>query len=313
MSEQSHQPVEQAAVNALLQAIVNEHRASRRWRIFFRCIWILIAIIGAIYLLSDGTSVPPKSHVAVVNLRGMILDEQYSSAKYISEGLKNAFNNPHSKAVILYINSGGGTPVQSSNIYNTILDLRHQYPDKKLYAVCGDACTSGAYYIAAAANEIYANPVSLVGSIGVVMNGFGFVDILHKLGIERRLVTSGANKALLDPFSPLKQEEVEYTQQLMDIIHQQFIRDVKQGRGKRLHHDPQLFSGLIWTGQQALALGLIDGFGDVNSVAKSIAKEDNIIDYTYYGDLMHRLSHVITNDTALSVSNHFSALLRGLS
>lgn len=313
MSEQTTSPLEQETLNKFLIEIVKEHRASRRWKIAFRFIYIILFLVIVALFVSDGaTKTASKPHTAVVNLRGVIMDDHRTSAKYISKGLEKAFKNQMSEAVILNINSGGGSPVQSSTIYDYIIELRKQYPEKKLYAVCSDACASGAYYIASAADEIYANKSSIVGSIGVIMNGFGFVDTMHKLGVERRLITSGTSKGFMDPFSPLKPANVEHTKAMMDSIHQQFINDVKKGRGARLRDDPTLFSGLVWTGEQAIHLGLIDGFGDVNSVARLIIKQDELIDYTYHGDFIQRLSQNVTNDTVLNVANFFGLEPQGM-
>lgn len=313
MSEQSQTNIEQATLNKFLTEIVNEHRASRRWKIVFRFVYIfLVLLIIALIVGKTPSSTTVKTHTAVVNLRGVIMDDQRTGAKYVGEGLKNAFENHSSKAIILNINSGGGSPVQSSNIYDRIKQLRKQYPEKKLYAVCSDACASGAYYIASAADEIYANQSSIVGSIGVVMNGFGFVDTMHKLGVERRLITSGTNKAFMDPFSPINPSNVEHTKEMMDIIHKQFIKDVKKGRGNRLQDNPDLFSGLVWTGEQAFSLGLIDGFGDVNSVAKFVIKEEEIVDYTDHGNFLQRLSQNVTNDTVLTLASFFGLAPQGL-
>ena len=202
--------------------------------------------------------------------------------------------------------------MQSSTVYDYIIQLRQQYPDKKLYAVCGDACASGAYYMASASDAIYANKSSIVGSIGVVMNGFGFVDTLHKLGVERRLVTSGKNKAFMDSFSPQKANDIKHTKEIMNLMHHQFIEDVKRGRGKRLKSNPDLFSGLIWTGEQARQLGLIDDFGDINTVSANVIKQEKIIDYTYSGDLFQRISHGMTREPMLSIANYFGLFPSGI-
>jgi protease-4 len=181
---------------------------------------------------------------------------------------------------VININSPGGSPVQADYIYSNIVRLKKKYPNKKLYAVCNDICASAAYYVATAADEIYANPSSIVGSIGVLINGFGFVDTLNKLGIERRLLTAGSEKGFLDPFSPAKPQDNAYAQKMLTIVHQHFIKAVQDGRGTRLKNDPNIFSGLAWTGDQAKDLGLIDGFGSPGFVAREIIRNANIIDYT---------------------------------
>ena len=311
MTDSSDQ-IERDALHTLLGEVVKEQRAARRWKIFFRLAFIAIFLILLAVLFSDGTTTTTNNHTAVVNLRGIIMDEAQASSPYINEGLDNAFKNPHSKGVVLYINSGGGSPVQSSDIYEHIMSLKKEYPDKKLYAVCSDVCASGAYYIAAAADEIYANKSSIVGSIGVKMNGFGYVDTMDKVGVTRRLITAGEDKGFLDPFAPLVPEEVSHAQHMLNIVHQQFINDVKKGRGNRLQDDPDLFSGLIWTGEEAFSLGLIDGFGDVDYVARDVIKEKDIVDYSYQGGLLQRLSHSMSSETATQIASYMGIQPQGL-
>ena len=234
-----------------------------------------------------------QRHTALVDLIGVIADGQEASADYVVAGLRDAFEAENSAAVILRINSPGGSPVQASYINNEIIRLRELHPTKPLYAVISDICASGGIYAAVAADKIFANESSIVGSIGVRMDGFGFVGAIDKLGIERRLMTAGEHKALLDPFSPEKPEEKQHVQTLLDDIHQKFIEVVKQGRGDRLADDPSLFTGLFWTGEKALELGLIDGLGSAGYVAREVVGEENIVEYTHEEDFFERFANRI--------------------
>lgn len=267
-----------------LQASLIEQRRSRRWGIFFKLLtffylFILIAIAMGGF---KGDISASTSHTAVIDLRGMIADQTDASADNLVTGLRAAFKDSNTKAVIIRINSPGGTPVQAGYVYDEIKRLRTLYPQTKVYAVITDLGASGAYYIASAADEIYADKASLVGSIGVTAAGFGFVDAMNKLGIERRAYTSGEHKAFLDPFQPMNKEETEFWKNTLNTVHQQFINQVKAGRGDRLKdkEHPELFSGLIWSGEQAKELGLIDGFGSTSYVAREIVGEENLKNYT---------------------------------
>jgi protease-4 len=238
-------------------------------------------------------ALPKGEHTALIEVKGVISPDSEASADRIVGGLRKAFENEDAKGIILRINSPGGSPVQSGYINDEIKRLQKQNPDKKVYAVISDMCASGGYYVASAADEIYADKASLVGSIGVVMNSFGFVESMEKLGVERRLYTAGDNKGFLDPFSPEKPDEVNHVKSLLSQIHQQFIDVVKQGRGDKLKDDKQLFSGLIWTGDQAVKLGLVDSLGSSSYVAREIIKAEEIVDYTpkpsYLEQLIDRL------------------------
>lgn len=268
-----------------LLAGVQEQRRARRWGIFFKLL-TFVYLFGALLMFSpllqmgDGKTV--ESHTAVINVRGMIADEEAASADNIVGALRTAFEDSNTKGVVLRINSPGGSPVQSGYIYDEIRRLRGEYPAIKVYAVIADLGASGAYYIASAADEIYADKSSLVGSIGVTAATFGFVETMDKLGVERRVYTSGEHKAFLDPFQPEKPEETEFWRNVLATTHRQFIDSVKQGRGDRLQvaGHPELFSGLIWSGEQALELGLIDGLGNASYVAREVIGEDELVDYT---------------------------------
>lgn len=277
-------------------ASVQEQRRSRRWGIFFKTLTFLYIFFFLALIFSPGHRGSSKggefsgSHTGVVEVKGEISDDRDANADDINKGLKEAFESKNSKAVILLINSPGGSPVQSAYVYDEIRRLRAQYPAKKVYAVITDIGASGAYYIASAADQIYVSPASLVGSIGVIMQGFGVQGMIQKLGIEDRTMTAGAHKAIMNPMAPVSPEEKAHVQKLLNTIHQQFISAVRQGRGQRLKETPDMFSGLFWTGQQAVELGLADGFGSVQSVAKMAGAEE-LVDYTNEKNPMDNLLH----------------------
>jgi protease-4 len=274
---------ERDVLNRLAFASLNEQRRARRWSIFFKGLMFLYLIVLLVLMVPDkfgSGSVKIGRHTALVEVKGVIADGTEASADNIVTGLRNAFADKNTAGVILRINSPGGSPVQSGYVYDEIKRLRQNHPDIPLYAVVSDMCASGGYYIAAAADSIYANKASVVGSIGVLMNGFGFVGALDKLGVERRLLTAGENKGFLDPFSPARAEDVEHIKAILGDIHQQFITAVKEGRGERLKDEPTLFSGLIWTGEQGLQLGLVDGLASASQVARDVVGAENIVDFT---------------------------------
>ncbi len=273
---------ERDVLNRLAFASLNEQRRARRWGIFFKSLMFVYVFAIFFYIPSgwDTGKITPGKHTALVDLEGVISAESPANADSLVGGLREAFKHKNTAAVILRINSPGGSPVQSGYVYDEIKRLREKYPDKKLYAVISDICASGGYYIAAAADEIYADKASIVGSIGVLMDGFGFVDTIDKLGIERRLLTAGKHKGVLDPFSPLKKSEVKHVQGLLDSIHQQFITAVKEGRGDRLSDSPDLFTGLFWNGEEGLKLGLVDALGNSSYVAREVIGVEKIVDFT---------------------------------
>ncbi|MGB0468267.1 MAG: S49 family peptidase [Pontibacterium sp.] len=268
----------------LVDGLYVEQRRARRWGVLFKSLTFLylFALLGFAFLGDSFSSAEaePEAHVAVINIEGPIAASEEASADNIIWALRNAFKATESKAVIMRINSPGGSPVQSGYIYDEVKRLRALNPEKKIYAVITDIGASGAYYIAASADEIYGDKASLVGSIGVVASGFGFVDLMSKLGVERRLYTAGDHKAFLDPFSPKDDKEAGLWQQVLDTTHRQFIGEVKKGRGERLKDDPRLFSGLVWTGEQAVELGLMDGLGSSSAVARDIIGVEALVDYT---------------------------------
>lgn len=286
---------QQDVLNKLIFASLNEQRRTRRWSIFFKS--LLAAYLFALLVLmmlppgaGDGERFGIGKHTALIEVQGVIAPDAKASADHIVTGLREAFKDRNTAGVILRINSPGGSPVQSGYIYDEIKRLRGLHPDIKVYAVIADVGASGAYYIAAAADEIYADKASVVGSIGVVMHSFGFVEALKKLGIERRLYTSGEHKGFLDPFSPERKEETVHIKQVLADVHAQFIKAVKDGRGERLKADPKLFSGYIWTGEESLKLGLVDGLGNSSYVAREIIKAEKIVNFTPRDDLFERLT-----------------------
>ncbi len=292
-----------------------EQRRARRWGIFFKLLtfFYLFLLIG---IMAGGlsTDLKPSSdkYTGLVDLKGMIADGEEANADFLVSGLRAAFEAPGTQAVILRINSPGGSPVQSGYVYDEIKRLRGLYPNKPLYAVISDIGASGAYYIAAAADQIYADKASLVGSIGVVASGFGFVDTLEKLGIERRLYTAGDNKGFLDPFSEEKPKEVEFWKGVLTSTHQQFISKVMEGRGDRLKVTDQTFSGLIWNGEQALEMGLIDGLGSSGMVAREIVGAEEIVDFTPKPDPFERLSKTLGLAAASAMTKVLTANHIGL-
>ncbi|RDU97108.1 S49 family peptidase [Trinickia dinghuensis] len=283
---------ERAALERIALAAINEQRAARRWKIFFRFAFLaaLLLIVVGIFSASHEKAVATGRHTALVSLEGEIASDTNANAKDIDRSLRRAFADTDSAGVILYINSPGGSPVQAGIINSEIHRLRKKYPAKPLYVVVGDMCASGGYYVAAAADKIYVDRASIVGSIGVLMDGFGFTGLMDKLGIQRRLHTSGVNKGFFDPFSPDTPTMDAHAQEMLDQIHQQFIDAVKQGRGKRLHETPDLFSGLFWTGEKSIELGLADGYGDTGYVAREVIKAPDIVDYTEKEGITDRLA-----------------------
>lgn len=267
----------------VVMASVDEQRRARRWSILFRVLTFVYLTL-LLWLMFGGDSVETAAiagkHTAVVSVQGEIADDAPANADRIIEGLRAAFESPHSEAVVLRINSPGGSPVQAAYVYDEIRRLRGIHKEKKLYAVITDMGASGAYYIAAAADQIYVAPGSLVGSIGVIMQGFGVQGLMQKLGVEDRTLTAGENKAIMSPFAPVKPEDKAHIQGMLEAIHQQFVTAVKQGRGQRLKESPGLFSGLFWTGQQAVELGLADGFGSVDTVARTVVGAEKVVDYS---------------------------------
>lgn len=297
---------EKELLERLAFASLKEQRRSRRWGIFFKSAFLLYLIVIVWIMLPPDTfelSSRANRHTALIDIHGVIEAGGAADSDSIATSLNEAFKDSNTDGIILRIDSPGGSPVQAAYIYDEIRRLQKKYPKIKVYAVCSDLCTSAAYYIASATNQIYANPSSLVGSIGALMDGFGFVDAMHKVGVQRRLFVSGAHKGMFDPFSPLTDQDKAIAQKMLNIVHQQFINKVKEGRGNRLKDDPDLFSGLAWTGEQALPLGLIDGFGSAGYVAREIIKNDNIVDYSIKPSYMEILASKVGATFAKSIKS----------
>ena len=278
-------------VQTLARELLDERRIDRRWRVFFRLTWLALALALVWMLTSDRShrTSPNLPHTALVELRGEISADGEASAEQLMVGLRNAFEDKFSRAVVLRINSPGGSPVQSGLINDEIHRLKKLH-QKKLYAVVEEVCASGAYYVAVSADEIYVDKASIVGSIGVLMDGFGFTGLMDKLGIERRLLTAGDNKGMLDPFTAQNPKQRAFAQAMIHQIHQQFIQAVRDGRGDRLKETSETFSGLFWNGEEAIKLGLVDKFGSLDFVAREVIKAEDVIDYTPRENVAERLA-----------------------
>lgn len=285
-------------------ASIKEQRARRRWGVFFK-LAVLVYLIAGLVLLVDWEGGSEKladgKHTALVNVRGVINSTGDATAEKINGALQSAFEDKSTAGVILRINSPGGSPVQSGIVYDEIRRLRAKYPEINLYVVVEDLCASGGYYIASAADKIFVDKASIVGSIGVLMDGFGFTGAMERLGVERRLLTAGDNKGFLDPFSPQDEKQKEHAQVLLGEIHRQFIDVVRQGRGKRLKETPEMFSGLMWTGSQSIAMGLADGYGTVDSVARDVIKVEKILDYSIKENIAERFAKRLGAEVSQSI------------
>jgi protease-4 len=283
---------ERRALEKVALAAIQEQRRARHWSIFFKVL-LFIYLFALLFIAlgwtgkKDGTT---GKHTAMVELRGVIGPESGASADNIVSGLQDAFKDKNTQGVILRINSPGGSPVQAGHINDEIKRLRAKYPDIPLYAVVEDICASGGYYVAVAADEIYVDKGSIIGSIGVLMDGFGFTGLMDKLGVERRLLAAGENKGFLDPFSPINEEQQKYAATMLEEIHKQFITVVREGRGKRLNETPELFSGLLWVGTRSVELGLADGLGSIDYVAREIVKAEDIVDFTPRENIAERVA-----------------------
>lgn len=276
----------------LARDLLEEQRMNRRWRVFFRFSALILALIAvwAAFDFKGSTKQVNSRHTALIEIDGEIDSASSTgSVSSILPALNDAFSDVASVGLILKMNSPGGSPVQSAIINDEINRLRKLHPDKPVYVVVEDMCASGCYYIAVAADRIYVSQASIVGSIGVLMSSFGFTGLMDKLGIERRLMTAGENKGIMDPFSPYSTKHKEFTQAMLKEIHEQFITAVRKGRGKRLKETPEIFSGLFWTGSRAITLGLADGLGTVDTVARDVLKAEDVIDYTVREGLSDRV------------------------
>lgn len=282
---------QQGMLEEFARAYLLQQRREQRWRWLWRIVWLLIAasIVWAALENMPASTAPSAPHTALVEVRGEIGGDTEANADNLTTALRSAFEDAGAQAVVIRLNSPGGSPVQAGLVNDEIRRLKALHK-KKVYAVCEEMCASAAYYIAVGADEIYVDKASMVGSIGVLMDGFGFVGIMDKAGVERRLLTAGANKGMLDPYSPRNPQHELFAQAMLDQIHQQFIAVVRQGRGKRLQESPDTFSGLFWNGQEAVKLGLADHLGSLDILARDVIKAEDIIDYTLKENLAERLA-----------------------
>jgi protease IV len=282
---------ERASFEKLMLATLDEQRRARIWRTVRSLAWLIffVFLMWALLHKSGPSSDKSTPHTAVIEIKGEIASGGDASAEAVTAAMRAAFEDDGAKGIVLLINSPGGSPVQAGIIYDEIKRLKGKYK-KPVYAVVEESCASAAYYIAAATDRIYVDKASIVGSIGVLMDGFGFTGLMDKLGVERRLLTAGENKGFLDPFSPQTDKQRAFAQQMLDQVHKQFIDAVKNGRGKRLKETPELFSGLFWTGQQAIDLGLADQLGNIDFVAREVIKAEDLVDYTRRDNVAERLA-----------------------
>lgn len=316
MFESSTKPQwERQTLEKILLEHIKEQRRIRRWSIFFK-IAFLGLVAWAVYTFYYGELPQPiattQAHTAVIDIIGEIGANEVANADNIRDSLKSAFANKMVKGVVLRINSPGGSPVQSRQVYSEIKALRKKYPEIKIYSAIEDMGTSAAYLIAAAADEIYADKTSLVGSIGVKIDSFGFVEAMNKVGVERRLYTAGKFKGILDPFTPRHAEEDTFIIEQLKSVHKAFIENVKEGRGMRLHESPDIFSGLFWSGEQAYHLGLTDGFGDAQFIAKEIIKAENLVDYSPSSGLIDRLAKKVGASISEGLSTQLGLIQKGV-
>lgn len=315
MSEPQDKSWEQQTLEKVVLATVKEQRVARRWKIFFRSMWFLLFACLFAWLMGWLPSAADKiekkgsdKYTALIRMVGEISSvsgEGFVTEAQVVEGLRDAFEDKHVKGIILEVNSPGGSPVAANRIYNEIRALRKKYPEKPIYTVVDEICASGCYYAASATDQIFVDPSSVVGSIGVLMNGFGFTGTMEKLGIERRLITAGKNKGMLDPFSPMSAEDKVFVEGLLEEIYQQFIQAVKNGRGSRLKETEDTFSGKIWSGTTAINMGLVDGQGTVDYVAKNLIKAEEIVDFTH----KRTFSELLADQFGSSVAAGFKKVL----
>jgi protease IV len=297
-------------------AAIAEQRTARRWGMAFKMLVMiylfLVLFLGMGWLKKAGEKTTGK-HTAMVELRGVIAADTQASADNVTSGLQAAFKDSNTQGVVLRINSPGGSPVQAGYIYDEIKRLRGLYPNIPLYAVVEDICASGGYYVASAADKIFVDKASIVGSIGVVMDGFGFTGTMEKLGVERRAIAAGENKTFLDPFSPVNPAQKEFAEKMLAQIHEQFITVVRQGRGKRLKETPDLFSGLVWVGPKSIELGLADALGNVDSVARDVIKAEDVVDFTLRENIAERVARkfgAAMAETLVKITSTGAAQLR---
>ncbi len=306
MSDSNEQQWERKVLEKLAMEALAEQRRGRRWGIFFKLLGFtyLVVVLGVALDWGQGDKVAEGAKfTALVSLDGVIKAKGDANAEHVISALQAAFEDKHTAGVILRINSPGGSPVQSGIINDEMLRLRAKYPEIPLHAVVEDVCASGGYYVAAAADKIFVDKASIVGSIGVLMDGFGFTGTMEKLGVERRLLTAGESKGFLDPFSPQNENHKDHAKQMLGEIHQQFIDVVRKGRGKRLKETPDMFSGLMWSGAKSIELGLADGYGTVDSVARDVFKATDVRDFSVKQNFAERFAKQIGADMAEGMAN----------
>jgi protease IV len=305
---------ERDVLEGLLHATLKEQRAKRRWGIFFKLTGLAIAglfLAATLGWFDWSAAEDGEKHTALIELAGAIDIDGEASADAINTALRAAFADDNTAGVVVRINSPGGSPVQSALIFDEIKRLRVKHPTIPLFAVVEEMCASGGYYVASAADKIYVHEASLIGSIGVLMDGFGFTGIMEKAGVERRLLTAGANKGFLDSFSPLGEEQKKFAQQMLTDIHQQFIDAVKKGRGSRLKESPEIFSGLVWTGKRSIELGIADEIGSLDSVARDVIKVENMKDFTARENIAEKLARRVGASFGKSVGSSITKVLGG--
>src|SRR5438270_6073515 len=305
MTDSTNPNWERELIAKLAHDALIEQRRRRRWGIFFKLLtfaYVTFLLVVMVDWSSRADFAAGKKHTAMVELNGIIAPGADASAERVTLALQASFKDKNTQGVVVRINSPGGSPVQAQTIYDEMRRLRKKYPDIPLYAVVEDICASGGYFVAAGADRIYVSKSSIVGSIGVLMNGFGFTGLMDKLGIERRRITAGENKGMLDPFSPLEEKDKNYVTGMMKDIHQQFISVVKEGRGKRLKETPDMFSGLFWSGEKSVELGLADGFGSLDSVARDLIKAEDIVDYTQKEGVAEKLARRFGAEAARAIA-----------
>jgi protease-4 len=311
----SNERWERSVLEKVATAAIEEQRRARRWGILFKSLGFIylfaLLFVGFGWIGKKEATLASK-HTALIELKGVIAPDTEASADKITSGLQEAFKDKRTQGVVLRINSPGGSPVQAGYINDEIRRLRTKYPAIPLYAVVEDICASGGYYVAVAADKIFVDKASIVGSIGVLMDGFGFVGTLDKIGVERRLITAGREKGFLDPFSPLIPQQKEYAEGMLSEIHGQFIEVVKQGRGKRLKDNPDLYTGLVWTGQRSIELGLADELGNVDYVAREIIKADEVVDFSSHETFIERFARRLGAGASEALLRFYGASVTGL-
>ncbi|MDP3743185.1 MAG: S49 family peptidase [Methylotenera sp.] len=293
------------AIERLASAALTEQRTARRWGTFFKGLtftYLLIILLMALGVFSEAKK-KFEAHTALIDISGVIQAGGDVNAEAVMSSLHDAYDNKGTKGIIFRINSPGGSPVQAGIIFDEIKRQKKLHPNIPVYAVVEDICASGGYYIAAAADRIYVDKASIVGSIGVLMDGYGFTEVMKKVGVERRLMTAGENKAMLDPFSPVNPKHQQFAQTMLNEIHEQFKTVVRQGRGARLKETSETFSGLFWSGEQSIKIGLADAIGSADFVAREIIKQEEIVDFTYQDDFASRIAKRIGASVSEGVSN----------